>query len=264
MFKNDNHTFAVCAYKESAHLESCIRSLTKQTVPSTIIVTTSTPNSHIETLCKKYNLPLHINTGTTGIAGDWNFALNCAKTDLVTLAHQDDVYMPTYTEEMLASINDAEKPVLYFTNYGELRNDSYVNDNKLLRVKRKLLKPLESKKNQNKQSKKRLSLCLGNGICCPSATLIPEVFPCKPFFQSEFGSNLDWQAWTTLYKIPGSFVYNPKILMYHRIHEESETSHLIENDTRSAEDFAMLNQFWPSWIARLLNHFYKKGQESNS
>ena len=91
MFKNDNHTFAVCAYKESAYLESCICSLTEQTVPSTIIVTTSTPNRHIEALCKKYNLPLYINTGTAGIAGDWNFALNCAKTDLITLADRKSV-----------------------------------------------------------------------------------------------------------------------------------------------------------------------------
>ena len=35
--------FAVCAYKESPYLESCIKSLVNQKVKSNIIVCTSTP-----------------------------------------------------------------------------------------------------------------------------------------------------------------------------------------------------------------------------
>ena len=37
------HVFAVCAYKDSPYLEQCIRSLKAQTVPSHIIICTSTP-----------------------------------------------------------------------------------------------------------------------------------------------------------------------------------------------------------------------------
>lgn len=36
------HVFAVCAYKDSPYLEQCIRSLKAQTVPSHIIICTST------------------------------------------------------------------------------------------------------------------------------------------------------------------------------------------------------------------------------
>ena len=37
-----NHTFVICAYKESKYLEECIKSLINQTVKSNIIMTTST------------------------------------------------------------------------------------------------------------------------------------------------------------------------------------------------------------------------------
>lgn len=76
-------------------------------------------------------------------------------------------------------------------------------------------------------------------------------------------SNLDWEAWERISRLDGSFVYDDKILMYHRIHEGSETSALIRNNTRTAEDLAMLEKFWPVPVARLINVFYSLGQRSN-
>ena len=49
-----NHTFVICAYKESPYLEACIRSLQAQTVPSRILMVTSTPNPWIEKCSEKY------------------------------------------------------------------------------------------------------------------------------------------------------------------------------------------------------------------
>lgn len=52
-YQNTDHTFAVCAYKESPYLESCIKSLVNQKVKSNIIVCTSTPCEFIENMTKK-------------------------------------------------------------------------------------------------------------------------------------------------------------------------------------------------------------------
>ena len=46
---NTNHTFAICAYKESPYLEECITSLMEQTVKSEIFIATSTPNKLLTT-----------------------------------------------------------------------------------------------------------------------------------------------------------------------------------------------------------------------
>ena len=53
---NTNHTFAICAYKESPYLEECITSLMEQTVKSEIFIATSTPNKYIDDIAAKYNL----------------------------------------------------------------------------------------------------------------------------------------------------------------------------------------------------------------
>ena len=84
------HTFAVCAYGESPYLEECVQSLLAQKVRTRILIATSTPNSYIYGIGEKYGIPVHINHGEKGLAGDWNFAYSCATTPLVTLAHQDD------------------------------------------------------------------------------------------------------------------------------------------------------------------------------
>ena len=60
-----------------------------------------------------------------------------------------------------------------------------------------------------------------------------------------------------------NFLYIPKELMQHRIHEESETSNLIENNVRLEEDLLMLKRYWPSPIAKFIMRFYKKAVDTN-
>ena len=50
------HTFAICAYKESRYLEECIISVINQDIKSNVIIATATPNKHIMDLAKKYNI----------------------------------------------------------------------------------------------------------------------------------------------------------------------------------------------------------------
>ena len=51
--------------------------------------------------------------------------------------------------------------------------------------------------------------------------------------------------------------------MQHRIHEESETSNLIENNIRLEEDYIMFKRYWPEPIAKFLMKFYGKAIKTN-
>ena len=119
MEKFQNHTFVICAYKESPYLEECIKSVLNQTVKSNIIMSTSTPNEYIENLAKKYNLQLFVNTGKSGIGQDWNFGISNTKTDYVTVAHQDDIYKENYLEEIVKYLNKGKDFVIAFSDYRE-------------------------------------------------------------------------------------------------------------------------------------------------
>ncbi len=264
MFAPASHSFVVCAYKESPYLQECVKSLLAQTLRTNIVMATSTPNDHIRSIAEKAGIKLYENDAKPGIGSDWNYAVSCAGTPLVTLAHQDDTYMPTYAETMLEQVNGATRPLIFFSNYGELRDGHVVDNNKLLRVKRKLLKPLVKAGGiTDRRRIKRAVLKLGNSICCPSVTLNMNQLP-RPPFNEQMGSNLDWDAWERFSRLNGEFVYCPEILMHHRIHLASTTSELIGNNTRTAEDLEMLERFWPTPVARTINLAYSLGQKSNA
>lgn len=259
---NTNHTFAVCAYKESEYLEECIRSLVNQTVKTRVILATSTPNEYIDKLCKKYKIPMYINEGEAGITQDWNFAYSKADTEYVTIAHQDDVYEKEYVECLLNEIKKVKKPIIFFTDYYEIRDGKKIQNNKLLKIKRIMLFPLRTSLFWNSKFIRRRILSLGSPICCPSVTFARSNCP-KVVFKNGFRSNEDWEAWELLSNLKGAFVYCNKKLMCHRIHEESETSKIIGDNARSVEDLVMFKKFWPDVIAKRLAKIYSTSEKSN-
>ena len=258
----DKHTFAICAYKESSYLEKCILSLQHQSEKSRIIMITSTPNSYIREMARKYSIPLYINEGEKGIVQDWNFAYKQCKTPYITIAHQDDIYFKDYTKMAVDMLEHSRNPLIFFTDYCEIRNSKLIKKNTLLQLKRLLLFPLRGKLFRASKFVRRRSLSLGNGICCPSVTFAVNNLP-NPVFRVHFRSDEDWEAWERISKLDGEFIYYPKILMGHRIHEESETSAILGDNARYREDFEMFCKFWPKWIAKVLVRFYSKSEESN-
>ena len=255
-----DHSFIICAFRESPYLEQCILSLKNQLVPTAAAISTSTPNEHIRSLAEKYGLEVFVNAGEKGIAGDWNFALSCAKTPLVTLAHQDDIYLPEYTAEMLRGMNAVSAPLLFSSNYGEKRGEEEVYSNRLLNVKKLLRLPMRLF--PGKKWARRMSLAFGDSICCPSVTYVSALMKRFPF-EAGLKAGLDWQEWEKLSRLEGSFAYSNKPLMLHRIHAESETSRVIENTGRSSEDLEMFRRFWPEPVAKALSRLYAGSEKSN-
>ena len=261
-YTNEDHTFVVCAYKESPYLEESIQSVLNQTVKGKIIISTATPNDFIRLIAEKYNLPVFINEGKKSIADDWNFGYSQAKTPLITLCHQDDIYAPDYLKCALEYLNAASHPLLFFTDYHELRNGRDTKTNRLLKIKRMLLFPLRGKRLQGNQFIRRRVLSMGCPICCPSVTFVKENLPDK-IFVFGYKSNVDWQAWEKLSRLRGRFVYCSRPLMFHRIHEGSETSQVLGQNARTKEDYEMFSKFWPQSIAKLLTKVYAKSEKSN-
>ena len=255
-------SFVICAYGESPYLEECIRSLKRQSVKAKTAIMTYTPNVHIYQLAELYGLEVKVNRGESGIAGDWNAALASSDTALTVIAHQDDIYGRDYAASVLLAANEAGDPILIFTDYGERRSGENVYHNRLLGIKRLMLAPLKIKSLAPSVAARRLVLSLGSPICCPSVCYVMEHMPEK-LFDPLYKVSLDWDAWERLSRKEGSFVYVPGIHMLHRIHKGSETTKLIEDLTRNSEDLGMYERFWPESIAKLLEHFYSRAEESN-
>ena len=261
-YDESEYVFVICAYGESPYLEECLLSVLDQTIPTGIIITTSTPNEYIEALAAKYHLQVYVNDGPKGIAEDWNFGYRQANGKIVTLAHQDDVYEPYFAQKNLEEINRAKQPLISFSDYGEIRDGKRVVSNRLLNIKRLMLFPLRITPLQRVRFVRRRILSFGSPICCPSVTYVKDNLP-EVVFESGYRSNVDWQAWEKISKLEGSFVYCTNTLMYHRIHQESATTAIIADNDRTKEDYEMFCKFWPKKIAGLIEFFYRNGEKSN-
>ena len=231
LYTKKDHTFVICAYKENQYLEECINSIKSQTLLGKILISTSTSNKFLEELSLKHNIPLMINNDGGNIVKDWNYSYHLATTKLVTLVHQDDIYLPNYLEKALKYLNNSKKPLLFFCNYLELKNDKEIFSNYLLIVKRLLLFPLSVCFFQKNKLFRKLLLSIGNPICCPTMTYLKENLP-EIIFSEGYSFAVDWMAWVNISRIDGDFIYTKEILLKHRIYKESTTSKSINNNIR--------------------------------
>lgn len=256
------HVFAICAYQESPYLEECILSILKQSVKTNVFIATATPNPHIQKLSEKYQIPVYVNRGEHGITQDWNFAAGCGDYDYVTIAHQDDVYHKDYVKNLRGYLKKTTKPLIFFTDYAEIRDSRITEKNRNLTIKRMMLLPLRFRMFWGSRWVRRRILSFGNPICCPSVTFATANLP-DPLFENHYQAAEDWEAWERYSKLQGEFVFCSKILTYHRIHEDSETTKLIHDSSRGKEDREMFGKFWPAPIADLLAKLYGSSEKSN-
>lgn len=261
---NRQHTFVILAYKESNYLELCINSVLNQKYKSDVVIATSTPNSYIKNVADKYNLDVFVNPNKgKGIGYDFDFAISCANTDLVTIAHQDDLYEVSYAEKVVDSYKKFSDSLIIFSDYYEIRKDQKVFTNTNLKIKRILMSLVRFQSIAKLKFVKRSCLAIGNAICCPAVTFVKKNIEYQNVFSCDMKCDIDWYAWERLSKEKGRFVYIKECLMGHRVHEESTTTEIISNNIRTKEDLIMFKKFWPKPIASLLNKFYVKSENSN-
>lgn len=258
-----DHSFALIAFNDSPYLSDCLESLKKQSIQSTIYISTSTPSEHINAIAKKNKVKVFVTQSGMGIAHDWNFALQQAKTKYVTLAHQDDLYRPMYTENCIQAVEKYKDTLMCFTGYTEIINGKNRSGTLLLQVKSFILLFLMPfKKNLRRKFWKHKLLSVGCPIPAPSV-----MYDCENLtdfqFSDEFLINIDWDAWYRMAKMKGRFIYVNQPLLKHRIHLDSATTQGLQNNARQNEDLKMFKRFWPIFIAKILAKIYAVSYNSN-
>jgi hypothetical protein len=259
------HDFVLVAFGASGHLEACMESIWRQTkIPSSICIATSTPNDHILRIAARHGVQVLENPLVGGgISVDWNFALSVSTAEFVTLAHQDDLYEPTYSERMVSAMARHPDAIIGFSDSEEVGPDGCCSDSLNNKVKRLLIwRAFGSREAIRQPSEKRKLLSLGNPVCCPSVIFNKSNLGHFEF-SSGLKSNLDWEAWVRLSNEAGAFVYLPEILVKKRNHPLSATAALIGSHRRLDEDRAMFERFWPKPVAAVLTQFYKLGYIGN-
>lgn len=259
-----NHTYVVLAFGESQFLEECINSVLNQKFNSQVVIATSTPNRFISDMATKYNLNIILNKDYgKGIGNDFNFAVNCVNADIITIAHQDDIYDYEYSYEIVNHYTKYKDSLIIFTDYYEIRDGKKVAFNLNLTIKRVLLFFLKFQSIANLKIIKRSAICFGNAISCPAVSFVKDNIKYKEIFGTKYKCNVDWAAWQKLYQEEGRFIFVKKKLMGHRVHQSSTTTQIIKENNRTKEDYTIFCKFWPKWFANLLCKVYRNSEKSN-
>jgi glycosyltransferase involved in cell wall biosynthesis len=250
------HAFVVPAFGRAQWLAQCLESLQQQTVRSRILIATSTPNDHIAGVAGRSGIEVRVNPAPPGIATDWNFALTLAHAPWVTLAHQDDWYAPTYTEQCLTAAAESPAPLMVFSSALERGSDGA--ERRHPRVKRMLCEmAFLGQSAIGSRFRKRLLLSFGDPIPCPTVMLHRASLP-DFTFPSGFDAALDWAAWLHLAGRAGDFVYVREPLVHRRLHVASATH--VHLASRVEEDERILRSLWPGPIAGLIGRVYAAGR----
>ncbi len=259
ILKKYKHCFAVAAYGESSYLPYLLNSLKLQTVDSKVIICTSTPNRFITALSARFGYPVYVRNGKHGLKDDWNFAYEEGSklADLVTIAHQDDVYFPDYTKALLYAYKIFPDMSVFCCHYDTIDGNGNTIVGTSERVKQILRLRLKNHKKADRTDVKLSALKYGNGIGCPTCTYNASLCP-TPLFRNDYKFVIDWATLIRLAREPGRFICIEKPLMAYRVHEGAETMRNIENNNREKEEREMFGQMHSALVTDLLMKFYKK------
>ena len=256
-----DHSFVVPAYGCSPHLAECLHSLRSQSAGgSEIVISTSTPSNELSELAARFAVAVRVHGPNGGIGRDWNAALECATRGWVTIAHQDDVYLPDFAARTMELVKRSPDASLVMTGYAELLDGRQRARTAMLRIKTMLLEVgFLGRRAVSRAGAKRRLLRFGCPIACPSVTLGPALAHLR--FREDLKVDLDWEAWIRAAQLPGTFCYEREVLMLHRIHGASETSAGVRDGVRAREDALMFGLLWPAPIAKFLARTYALSYE---
>lgn len=252
------HAFVVLAYKDSPFLRACLASVCAQTRPSAVVIATSTPSPYIEDVAKSFGVQVKVNPLHSGIAGDWAFGLSVTDARYVTLAHQDDVYYPTFAQQTLETFERSAKAALCFTGYEEIDDEGRPKSSKISKIKHLIQFFAIGSRERVEGRALHAMLALGNTLPCSTVTYDRRQLAGFQF-STELSSNLDWDAWMSLLNRGETFLHVNERLVGRRHNALTETSALIRSGRRAEEDLMMFRRLWPKRIGDLIAYVYKLG-----
>ncbi|WP_240097519.1 glycosyltransferase family A protein [Thermomonas flagellata] len=251
------HAFVVAAYGHSPHLEDCLRSLDAQQVRSPLVISTSTPFAGLHQLAARHGAALHVHADRGGIGADWNAALTATDCALVTIVHQDDVYLPEFAAAVIAAHARHPDVALSFGDAREIFADGRPRRGRLNQWVKSALVGAASLGSDRIDGalRRRLLLGFGNPILCAAVTFNRAVAP-DFRFRRDLRTNMDWLAWIELAR-QHPLLRIRKHLLLRRVHAASETQHCIQDGAREREDRLVFEQLWPKPVARALMGLYR-------
>lgn len=241
-------TFAIPCRNAGRHLRPLLESLLRQTRQDfeLVLVDDASTDDSVAVAREVCGDRLRIveNAAPLGIGGNWNRCAQLVGTPLFCLAHVDDVYEPTYAEQMCAALAAQPDAAFAHCRAHALDEDGHALDSPIERYKDGFWGRLQDPSPQAQF----LLLRAGNFVMCPSIIYRAEQFMAVGPFDERLRATLDWQ-WNVRAALAGHpIVAVAERLMGYRRHVQSVTADNWLRLDRYREEAALLR--WIDAVGR--------------
>ncbi len=235
-------TFAIPCRNAGPNLRPLLESLlgqTRQDFALLLVDDGSTDGSpEVASAVAGSRLTLHRNDPPLGLAANFNHCASLVRTPFFCLAHQDDVYEPTYLAEMLAALEKAPAAGFAHCRARAIDATGAEFDAPAERFKERFWQRAPS---HDPGDHFRL-LFGGNYVVCPSVLFRTEAFRAVGGFRTDLRFATDWELWFRMV-LAGHLplgVHAP--LLRYRRHVGAATKEAVRNLRRYREELIVLTE----------------------
>ncbi len=252
-------TICIPTYQtNNGYLKTAIDSVLAQTNEGwTLILVDGSSSENIELfkLVQELNHPAISfvrNSKNHTMAGNWNYAIELANTELVTLLHDDDLLAPDYVEKMLQFAQQFPTSSAYYCDV-KLIDENGVGTWTVADKVKSFIRP-NKHINHIAGDEGLASLLKGCYVFCPTVCYRKSKLP-QPLFKSHWKMVTDFQCYFDLL-VKGETMsgLSEKLYLYRR-HQNNQTAKLTANMERFEEEVALyefiktqLKNHWPKSV----------------
>ncbi len=235
-------TFAIPCRNAGANLRPLLESLLAQTRQDFALILVddgSTDGSpDVARVVVGERIEIHRNDPALGLAANFNRCARLARTPFFCLAHQDDVYEPTYLAEMVAALEAAPTAGFAHCRAVAIDAEGRAFDAPAERFKERFWRPSPE---LSAGDHYRL-LFAGNYIVCPSVLFRTEAFVAVGGFRPDLRFATDWELWFRMVhagRLP--LGVHARLLRYRR-HVGAATKEAVRDLRRYREELIVLTE----------------------
>ena len=240
-------TFAIPCFNAGEHLEALLASLWKQSVRdyALLLVDDASDDDSIERAQRLATslrpedgpaLRIERNPARLGIGGNWNRCVELCDTEFVCLAHQDDVYAPSYLEEMTAALDADPQAMAAHCRARAIDEAGRSLDSDIERYKERFWQaPPRTAEEQFR------SLYEGNFVNCPTLFWRREHLVANPF-STTMRYALDWSHLLESLGEGARLQHVAEPLVSYRRHAGAASSAAVDSFDRYREEAEVLEE----------------------
>lgn len=233
------------------YLNALFESLQQQTGDFYVDVVDDSPEA-----CQFLELPDDLNTrylrngyNPHGLSGNWNFAVQHARTPWVTVLHQDDVLHADYTQIITRLVKNYPHATAAFCHATIIDADGCASSTFADRVKDRLLRDIEGDDYCLSGEIGSSRLLQGNFVFCPTLCFNRERLGLHGF-NERWRMVPDLELYLRLLIDGNQLAGSKQVGLYYRRHDEQATAKYQATGERFDEEFALYREFALAYRAK--------------